>query len=177
MDINFYNYIKFIFFLSFMTIGGATTILNELNIYLVQENQLIDNTTFFSLFSLAQSLPGPNVQYISLLTFYIYGFLSAIIISIIIGLPTGFSALLFYKKFHLFGDRFYNLLKKTFLPLSIALLASNGIIIFINVQENLIDIIFLILIITLSFSLKINPFIYIISGLFFGILKFLEILS
>lgn len=65
--------------LSLLAIGGINPILPELHRFVVSENSLLSNEQFVTLFVLAQAAPGPNVIFVTLIGWQVYGLVGAMI--------------------------------------------------------------------------------------------------
>jgi chromate transporter len=57
----------------FIAIGGPSAILPDIHRYLVEVHQLLTNTQFAELYTLAQAAPGPNAMYVTLIGWHLAG--------------------------------------------------------------------------------------------------------
>lgn len=74
--------------LSLMAIGGASSILPDMQRYLVEANQWLSATQFADAYALAQAAPGPNVMFVTLLGWQIAGWSGAITATLALVAPT-----------------------------------------------------------------------------------------
>lgn len=73
--------------LSLMAIGGVSSILPDMQRYVVQANQWLSATQFADAYALGQAAPGPNMMFVTLLGWQLAGWAGAIVASVAIILP------------------------------------------------------------------------------------------
>ena len=73
--------------LSLMAIGGVSSILPDMQRYVVEANQWLSATQFADIYALGQATPGPNMMFVTLIGWQLAGLAGAIIASIAIILP------------------------------------------------------------------------------------------
>jgi chromate transporter len=66
------------FMLSLLATGGALALAPTMHSYLVIEKGLLNDTQFISSIALAQSAPGPNVMFVTVLGWQAAGFWGAL---------------------------------------------------------------------------------------------------
>jgi chromate transporter len=71
----------------FVAVGGPSAILPDIHRYMVEANQLLTNREFAEIYTLAQSAPGPNVMYVTLMGWYLSGWTGAAAMTIPILIP------------------------------------------------------------------------------------------
>jgi len=71
----------------FVAVGGPSAILPDIHRYMVEANQLLSNREFAEIYTLAQSAPGPNVMYVTLMGWYLAGWAGAAATTIPILIP------------------------------------------------------------------------------------------
>lgn len=116
--------------LSFLTFGGVSSVVPEMQRYVVEENGWITATDFMQLFAVAQSAPGPNVLISSLVGFRVAGFAGSLVALAAICLPAGVLA---WGVFELL-DRYRaspwrSILQRALAPLVVGLIGAGGYII------------------------------------------------
>lgn len=73
--------------LSLMAIGGVSSILPDMQRYVVEANQWLSATQFADAYALGQAAPGPNMMFVTLLGWQLAGWAGAIIASAAIIVP------------------------------------------------------------------------------------------
>jgi len=73
--------------LSLMAIGGVSSILPDMQRYVVEANQWLSATQFADIYALGQAAPGPNMMFVTLLGWQLAGWTGAIVASIAIIVP------------------------------------------------------------------------------------------
>src|SRR5262245_2667190 len=71
----------------FVAVGGPSAILPDIHRYMVEANQLLSNREFAEICTVAQSAPGPNVMYVTLMGWYLAGWTGAAAMTIPILIP------------------------------------------------------------------------------------------
>lgn len=59
--------------LSLLSVGGAISTAPEMHRYLVSQNGWLDNTEFTTAIAIAQAAPGPNLLFIAVLGYQVFG--------------------------------------------------------------------------------------------------------
>jgi chromate transporter len=70
-----------------VAVGGPSAILPDIHRYMVEANQLLTNREFAEIYTLAQSAPGPNVMYVTLMGWHLAGWAGAAATTIPILIP------------------------------------------------------------------------------------------
>jgi Chromate transporter len=65
--------------LSFFALGGASTVVPELQRQMVEMRGWLDDRQFSELYAIAQAAPGPNVMFVALLGHFIAGVPGAVV--------------------------------------------------------------------------------------------------
>ncbi|MEK7436746.1 MAG: chromate transporter [Pseudomonadota bacterium] len=73
--------------LSLMAIGGVSSILPDMQRYVVEANHWLSATQFADAYALGQAAPGPNMMFVTLLGWQLAGWAGAIIASAAIIVP------------------------------------------------------------------------------------------
>jgi len=73
--------------LSLMAIGGVSSILPDMQRYVVEANHWLSGTQFADAYALGQAAPGPNMMFVTLLGWQLAGWAGAIIASVAIIVP------------------------------------------------------------------------------------------
>jgi chromate transporter len=73
--------------LSLMAIGGVSSILPDMQRYVVEANQWLSGTQFADIYALGQATPGPNMMFVTLLGWQLAGWTGAVVASIAIIVP------------------------------------------------------------------------------------------
>ena len=116
--------------LSFLTVGGVTSVIPEMQRYVVEENGWITAADFMQLFAVAQSAPGPNVLISSLVGWRIAGFAGSLVALAAICLPAGALAWGVFELLDRYRDSpWRGILQKALPPLVVALVGAAGYII------------------------------------------------
>lgn len=63
--------------LSLLSVGGAISTAPEMHRYLVSQNGWLDNTEFTTAIAIAQAAPGPNLLFVAVLGYQVFGLLGA----------------------------------------------------------------------------------------------------
>jgi chromate transporter len=73
--------------LSLMAIGGVSSILPDMQRYMVEANQWLSGTQFADIYALGQAAPGPNMMFVTLLGWKMAGWAGAIAATLAIIVP------------------------------------------------------------------------------------------
>lgn len=71
----------------FVAVGGPSTILPEIHRYVVDVHQLLTGAQFAEIYTLAQVAPGPNVMYVTLMGWYLAGWMGVVATTIPLLIP------------------------------------------------------------------------------------------
>jgi len=116
--------------LSFLTFGGVSSVVPEMQRYVVEENGWITATDFMQLFAVAQSAPGPNVLISSLVGFRVAGFAGSLVALAAICLPAGVLAWGVFELLDRYRDSpWRGILQRSLAPLVVGLIGAGGYII------------------------------------------------
>lgn len=63
--------------LSLLSVGGAISTAPEMHRYLVSQNGWLDNTEFTTSIAIAQAAPGPNLLFVAVLGYQVFGLIGA----------------------------------------------------------------------------------------------------
>ena len=116
--------------LSFLTFGGVSSVVPEMQRYVVEENGWITATDFMQLFAVAQSAPGPNVLISSLVGWRVAGFAGSLVAFAAICLPAGILAWWVFELLDRYRDSpWRGILQRSLAPLVVGLIGAGGYII------------------------------------------------
>jgi chromate transporter len=73
--------------LSLIAIGGIASMLPDMQRYVVEANHWLSATQFADAYALGQASPGPNMMFVTLLGWQIYGFAGAVVASLAVICP------------------------------------------------------------------------------------------
>jgi chromate transporter len=73
--------------LSLMSIGGVSSILPDMQRYMVEANQWMSATQFADIYALGQAVPGPNMIFVTLIGWRLAGWTGAIAATLAIVVP------------------------------------------------------------------------------------------
>jgi len=73
--------------LSLMAIGGVSSILPDMQRYVVEANHWLSDRQFADAYALGQAAPGPNMMFVTLLGWQLSGWAGAIVATLAITLP------------------------------------------------------------------------------------------
>jgi len=73
--------------LSLMAIGGVSSILPDMQRYVVEANHWLSGTQFADAYALGQAAPGPNMMFVTLLGWQLSGWAGAIVATLAIIFP------------------------------------------------------------------------------------------
>lgn len=116
--------------LSFLTFGGVSSVVPEMQRYIVEENGWTTAADFMQLFAVAQSAPGPNVLISSLLGWRVAGFAGSLVALVAICAPAGVLAWWVSELWERFRDSpWRSAVQRALTPLVVGLIAAGGYII------------------------------------------------
>ena len=73
--------------LSLIAIGGVSSMLPDMQRYVVEANHWLSGTQFADAYALGQSSPGPNMMFVTLLGWQLAGWMGAITVTLAVILP------------------------------------------------------------------------------------------
>ena len=116
--------------LSFLTFGGVTSVIPEMQRYIVDVRGWTTATDFMQLFAVAQAAPGPNVLISSLLGWRVAGFAGSIVALAAICVPAGILAVAVARLLERFRDSPWRAaIQRALAPLVVGLVAAGGYVI------------------------------------------------
>jgi chromate transporter len=116
--------------LSFFALGGASTVVPELQRQMVEMRGWLDDRQFSELYAIAQAAPGPNVMFVALLGHFIAGVPGAVVTTAAMCGPTCVLAYGISQVFERFRtSRLIAAIRVGLVPVTIGLIASSALII------------------------------------------------
>jgi chromate transporter len=116
--------------LSLFAIGGASTVVPEMQRQMVEIRGWLSDRQFGELYAIAQATPGPNVMFVALLGHFIAGAPGAIVTTAAMCGPTCFLAYGVSRVFERFrAARLTMAIQAGLVPVTIGLIASSALII------------------------------------------------
>jgi chromate transporter len=116
--------------LSLFAIGGASTVVPEMQRQMVEIRGWLTDRQFSELYAIAQAAPGPNVMFVALLGHFIAGVPGAIATTVAMCGPTGllaFGVSLVFERFR--AARLTVAIQAGLVPVTIGLIAASALII------------------------------------------------
>jgi chromate transporter len=116
--------------LSLVAVGGANTIIPELNRETVNVRGWLTNEEFAAVYAIAQMSPGPNAMVVSLIGWRVAGWVGAVVAAIAVVLP---SSLLAYAAYRL-GRRnsvkpWLMRIQRGLAPIAVGLMVASGFVV------------------------------------------------
>jgi chromate transporter len=112
---------------SLMAIGGIYVVVAELQRVVVIENGWMGAEDFASLFALAQAAPGPNTIFVALVGWRMAGLWAGALAIVVFVLPSFILSVLLARGWSRWADqRWFALLRKGLVPVTVGLLASSA---------------------------------------------------
>jgi chromate transporter len=116
--------------LSLFAIGGASTVVPEMQRQMVEIRGWLTDRQFGELYAIAQAAPGPNVMFVALLGHFIAGAPGAIVTTVAMCGPTCFLAYGVSRVFERFrAARLTVAIQAGLVPVTIGLIAASALII------------------------------------------------
>ncbi len=116
--------------LSLFALGGASTVVPELQRQMVEMRGWLDDRQFSELYAIAQAAPGPNVMFVALLGHFIAGAPGAVVATAAMCGPTCFLAYGISRLFERFRTApVIAAIRVGLVPVTIGLIASSALII------------------------------------------------
>lgn len=117
-------------FLAAISVGGFFTTVPELHRYIVEAESWMTEERFTVIFSLSQTVPGPNIILATLLGWEIGGVSGAVIATLAACLPMLVIAYVAFQKWQRHADaKWYRVIEASLMPVVVGLITSTGIII------------------------------------------------
>jgi len=159
--------------LSLLAIGGINPILPELHRFVVSEHSLLSNEQFVTLFALAQAAPGPNVIFVTLIGWQVYGLAGALISTAAICGP---AAVIAYAATGLSerwqSRRWFIILRRSLVPVTTGLMIASAWLLCIAANSSLASYAVTGIVATLMLVTRINPLWPLAIAGFAGIIGF-----
>lgn len=115
--------------LSLVSVGGAPSILPELQRQVVDVFGWMDNRKFVETFALAQTAPGPNMMVVSLIGWRVAGFVGLLVSTLAIIMPSSLLAFAFGRLYHRFSEaHWFPTFRAGLPPVVLGLLAASGVV-------------------------------------------------
>ena len=112
---------------SLMAIGGIYVVVAELQRVVVVENGWMGADDFASLFALAQAAPGPSTIFVALVGWRMAGLWVGALAVVVFVLPSFILSVLLARGWSRWADqRWFGLLRKGLVPVTVGLLASSA---------------------------------------------------
>lgn len=112
---------------SLMAIGGIYVVVAEFQRVVVVENGWMGAEDFASLFALAQAAPGPNTIFVALVGWRMAGLWVGALAVVVFVLPSFILSVLLARGWSRWADqRWFGLLRKGLVPVTVGLLASSA---------------------------------------------------
>jgi Chromate transport protein ChrA len=159
--------------LSLLAIGGVNPILPELHRFLVNEHSLLSNEQFLALFALAQAAPGPNVIFVTLIGWQIYGFIGALFSTVAICGP---AAVIAYAATGLSerwqNQRWFIILRRSLVPVTTGLMIASATLLSIAANSTPASYVVTAVVATLMLVTRINPLWFLATAGLAGVVGF-----
>ncbi|MDR6756421.1 chromate transporter [Mycoplana sp. BE70] len=157
--------------LSLLAIGGINPILPELHRFVVSEHSLLSNEQFVTLFALAQAAPGPNVIFVTLIGWQVYGLVGALVstaaicgpATVIAYIATGLS-----ERWQ--SRRWFIILRRSLVPLTTGLMIASAWLLCIAANSSLASYAVTGIVGVLVLATRINPLWLLATAGFAGII-------
>jgi chromate transporter len=155
--------------LSFVAIGGAVSVLPEMQRYVVELHGWMTSTQFAELYAVAQVAPGPNVMYLPLIGWHIAGWIGAIATMLPVLVPSG-TLTLAMAHWHARHPKaaFGMALRRGLTPITIGLTFASGWVLMGGMQERWRGYIVTALTVYLVLRSPLNPLWLLIGGAVLG---------
>jgi chromate transporter len=143
---------------SLMAIGGIYVVVAELQRVVVVENGWIGAEEFASLFALAQAAPGPNTIFVALVGWRMGGLWAGALAIVVFVLPSFILSVLLARGWSRWSDqRWFGLLRKGLVPVTVGLLASSAALLTQTSAVNLVALLVTAGAAALSLSTRLPP--------------------
>ena len=116
--------------ISIMAIGGANTVIPEMQLQAVQNYHWLKGGQFADLYALSQVAPGPSSLIVTLIGYKAAGLLGAVVATIAMTLPSGM-LVYFVAKYWVSARNaaWRHVVQHAFAPLTLGLILSSGVIV------------------------------------------------
>ena len=155
--------------LSLMAIGGVSSILPDMQRYVVEANHWLSATQFADAYALGQAAPGPNMMFVTLLGWQLAGWAGAIIASAAIIVPP---LLLTLAVTRLNANRrdapLGRAIRRGLGPIAIGLTLSSGWILALSADHDWRGALLTLLTVVLMLRTRLNPMWLILAGAIAG---------
>ncbi len=109
--------------LSLLATGGAITLAPEMHRYMVTETGLLTDANFTAALAIAQSAPGPNILFVTVLGWQAMGPMGALATTVGVLMPSALFVVMVNRISHQHGDTFWmRALRQGLAPVVIALM-------------------------------------------------------
>lgn len=113
--------------LSLLATGGAITLAPEMHRYMVTETGLLTDSNFTAALAIAQSAPGPNILFVTVLGWQAMGPMGALATTVGVLMPSALLVVMVSRISHQHGDTFWmRALRQGLAPVVIALMLATA---------------------------------------------------
>jgi chromate transporter len=113
--------------LSLLATGGAITLAPEMHRYMVTETGLLSDAQFTASIAIAQSAPGPNILFVTVLGWQAMGPIGAVATTVGVLMPSALLVVMVNRISHQHGDTFWmRALRQGLAPVVIALMLATA---------------------------------------------------
>lgn len=157
----------------FLAIGGPSAIFPDIHRYLVESRQLLTNSEFVELYTLAQVAPGPNAMYVTLIGWHLAGWKGVVATTIPLLVPATTLTLLVG---HL-NERYPNarpgrVVRRALMPITIGLVLASATILMRAVNHNWIGYLITLFTVIIVLRKSWNPLWLFAGGALVGVFGF-----
>jgi len=156
--------------LSLMAIGGVSSILPDMQRYVVEANHWLSDRQFADIYALGQAAPGPNMMFVTLLGWQLSGWSGAVVATLAIIFPP---ILLTLGVTHLHANNpdapLGRAIRGGLGPIAIGLTLSSGWILAQSADHSWRTALLTLLTLVLMLRTKVNPVWLIAAGAFAGV--------
>jgi chromate transporter len=160
--------------ISMMAVGGGVVMLApDIHRYVVDAHHWITSERFSAAYALAQAAPGPNMLYVTLVGYWVAGFMGALVATMAVVIPPAAFTVLLVKlsdneRVARLGN-FGRAIRAGLAPVSVGLLAAGGWVLAGAAQAGLRHLLLAAVTVAVVTSTKINPIWLIVAGAAVGI--------
>lgn len=156
--------------LSLMAIGGVSSVLPDMQRYVVEANHWLSDRQFADAYALGQAAPGPNMMFVTLLGWQLAGWAGAIVATLAIILPPILLTLgITHLNAHNPDAPLGRAIRAGLSPIAIGLTLSSGWILARSADHDSRSTVLTLLTIALMLRTKLNPVWLIAAGAIVGI--------
>lgn len=121
----------------FLAIGGPSAIFPDIHRYLVVSRQLLTNSEFVELYTLAQVAPGPNAMYVTLIGWHLAGWQGVVATTVPLLVPaTTLTLLVGHLNERYPKARFGRVVRRALTPITIGLVLASATILMRSVNHS-----------------------------------------